>query len=95
LSRYATSVVPGCPECAPIISLNIPDFDRPGTYQRGTQPGTVGAPPPGITVRIADPITGAALGPGKEGKLLVSGPNIMQGYAQNPEATNDVLLTEH
>jgi acyl-CoA synthetase (AMP-forming)/AMP-acid ligase II len=49
--------------------------------------GTVGALLPGTAARIVDPATGADLGPGAEGELLVRGPQLMRGYRGRPEAT--------
>jgi len=81
----------GCPECAPIVSLNIPGYDRGPQRQPGARRGTVGQPLPGISVRIADPQTGAAMPYGKEGILLVRGPNVMRGYVDGGESAQPTL----
>jgi long-chain acyl-CoA synthetase len=45
---------------------------------------SVGKPAPGIQVRISE-----------EGEIQISGPNVMQGYHKNPEATaKDILVDE-
>jgi len=50
-------------------------------------PGTVGRPLPGVSVRIADPATGAALPQGDIGMIQVKGPNVFSGYWRMPEKT--------
>jgi acyl-CoA synthetase (AMP-forming)/AMP-acid ligase II len=49
--------------------------------------GSVGELLPGTDARIVDPDTGADLGAGAEGELLVRGPQLMRGYRGRPEAT--------
>lgn len=49
--------------------------------------GTVGLPLPGVSIRIADPATGAALAPGEVGVIEIRGPNLFQGYWNMPEKT--------
>ncbi len=81
----------GTTECAPLVSLNVPDFRAPGYYQVGTKHGTVGHPMPGQAVRIIHPETGEGILDEKPGVLLVKGPNIMPGYHKKPEKTAEVL----
>ena len=78
----------GRPECAPIVSLNVPDVAHGRERQTGSRPGTTGHPLPGVSVRIVDPQTGKALPPGTDGILWVRGPNVMKGYA---DGDGDVL----
>ena len=49
--------------------------------------GTVGFPLPGVSLRIADPDTGAALAQGEVGVIEVKGPNVFKGYWRMPEKT--------
>ena len=42
--------------------------------------GTIGLPMPDTDAKIVDLETGATLGPGKEGELAISGPQVMKGY---------------
>lgn len=49
--------------------------------------GTVGLPLPGVSIRIADPDTGAVLLQGAIGVIEIAGPNVFQGYWQMPEKT--------
>jgi rifamycin polyketide synthase module 1/2/3 len=53
--------------------------------------GSCGLPLPGLTVRLVDPATGTDVPTGDEGEVWVSGPNLMVGYHNQPEATAAVL----
>jgi len=81
----------GTTECAPAVSVNVPDFRAPGFYQVGTKHGTIGQCLPGVSVRVVDPDTMARMEHGASGLLLVKGPNIMKGYLGQPEKTATVL----
>jgi len=48
---------------------------------------SVGIVLPNTECKIADPVTGQALGPGQDGELLFRGPQIMRGYLDNPAST--------
>jgi len=63
----------GATECSPVIAVNQPTRN---------QPGTVGPVLPGIETRL-DPVEGIRTG----GRLFVRGPNVMAGYlaADDPE----------
>ena len=49
--------------------------------------GTVGLPLPGVSLRIADPASGAVAAPGETGVIEITGPNVFKGYWNNPEKT--------
>ncbi|MEL6497842.1 MAG: AMP-binding protein [Planctomycetota bacterium] len=48
---------------------------------------SVGPPLPGVEQRIADPETESVLGPNADGEIRMRGPNTMQGYFRDPDAT--------
>jgi acyl-[acyl-carrier-protein]-phospholipid O-acyltransferase/long-chain-fatty-acid--[acyl-carrier-protein] ligase len=81
----------GCTECSPVVSINVPDFRAPGVMQKGTKPGTIGQPIPGVSVRVVDPESFEPLGTGRPGLLLVKGANVMKGYLNRPELTAEVM----
>ena len=56
-------------------------------YDGDRRPGMVGFPLPGVSVRIADPETGALLPKGEIGMIEVKGPNVFKGYWRMPEKT--------
>ncbi|MEX6505450.1 malonyl-CoA synthase [Jiella sp. M17.18] len=56
-------------------------------YDGERRAGTVGFPLPGVSLRIADPETGAELPVGEIGMIEVKGPNVFSGYWQMPEKT--------
>lgn len=58
-----------------------------GAEQR---PGSVGIALPSQTVAIMG-LDGRVLPPGERGEVVIQGPNVMQGYLNNPDATADAL----
>ena len=81
----------GCTECAPVVAVNIPDFRGPGFYQVGHKRGRIGHPLPGVAVRTVDPETFEPVPTGSPGLLLVKGPNVMMGYLNDPDRSNEVI----
>lgn len=49
--------------------------------------GSAGQPIPGTEIRIVDPESRKPLPVGQRGLVLIRGPQVMQGYYKNPEAT--------
>ncbi len=85
----------GLTETAPVVSVNLPEpaESRPGdTVQPSSRLGTAGKLAPGIAAQIRDPETGAHLSLHDSGMLWLRGPNIFEGYLDDPKRTADVLV---
>ncbi len=81
----------GTTELSPVVSVNVPpDRLEPGS-PLGTKLGSVGRCLPGVSAKVINPDTGETLGLNQEGLLLISGPNVMPGYFQQPDKTAEVL----
>jgi len=70
----------GQTECTALATVNYPD----ASFE--TIARTVGKPLPGVELKIVDAV-GRALPQGESGELLIRGPNVMQGYFEEPEQT--------
>jgi long-chain acyl-CoA synthetase len=66
----------GLTETAPVVAFN--PLGR-------VKPGSVGVPLPGVEVKIVN------AGPEGVGEIAIRGPNVMQGYYRQPEATAEVM----
>ncbi|MGA7124843.1 MAG: AMP-binding protein [Chthoniobacterales bacterium] len=84
----------GLTETAPVVSVNLPDplpSHANDTVQPASRPGSVGKLLPGQAARIRDPENGAVLPCTELGMLWLKGPNIFQGYLNQPARTSDVV----
>jgi acyl-[acyl-carrier-protein]-phospholipid O-acyltransferase/long-chain-fatty-acid--[acyl-carrier-protein] ligase len=91
--KYGITILEGygCTELAPVVSVNTPDVIDGKEKQVGHKPGTVGQPIPGVAVKVVDPDSSRALPSGEEGLLLIKGPNLMLGYLNQPQLTEQAL----
>ena len=74
----------GMTEASPITHLNPQHAHRP-------KPGSIGPAVVSTAVKVVDLLTQAELGPNQEGELWISGPQIMKGYLNNPQATANTV----
>ena len=81
----------GTTELSPVVSTNVPPQRMTGGLKPGFKEGTVGRPLPGISAKVVDLQTGEDLGPDQSGMLMVKGPNVMQGYLDQPQLTAQVI----
>jgi long-chain acyl-CoA synthetase len=80
----------GLSEASPLVTYNA--AVRSGTRLQRTMPqvGGVGLPLPGTAVRIVDD-AGTPVQAGDQGEIIVQGPQVMQGYWQQPEESARTL----
>jgi long-chain acyl-CoA synthetase len=74
----------GLTECTMGATSNPPQRSK-------IRPGSVGIPVFDTECKVVDLETGENLPAGKEGEICIKGPQVMQGYWNNPEETAEVL----
>jgi long-chain acyl-CoA synthetase len=72
----------GLSETSPVASCNHPDMER--------KPGSIGTPIEGVEMRIVDE-NDAEVAQGEVGEIVIRGHNIMKGYWDRPEATEEAM----
>ena len=72
----------GLTECSPLVSVN--------PYDITCHNGSIGLPVPSTDIMLVDE-AGNEVPEGEPGELCIKGPQVMLGYWQRPEATDEVL----
>ncbi len=72
----------GLTECAPLVSIS--------PYDQKQYSGNIGLPAPSTDIKIILD-NGEQAPVGEPGEMLVKGPQVMQGYYNRPEATDEIL----
>ena len=72
----------GLTECSPLVSVN--------PYDITCHNGSIGLPVPSTDVKLIDD-AGEEVAQGEPGELCIKGPQVMLGYWQRPDATDEVL----
>ena len=73
----------GLTETSPVITMNSPELGR-------RQVGSTGQALDGVTVFIVNE-NGQEVAQGDDGEICCTGPNVMRGYYNNREATEEVI----
>ncbi len=96
MERFNKAVLEGygTTETSPVAGVNAPDQLETDTwtFQPANKPGTVGLPLPGTSFRIVNPDTLEPLPTGADGLILIGGPQVMQGYLNQPQKTAEVIV---
>ncbi|UYN98273.1 MAG: long-chain fatty acid--CoA ligase [Devosia sp.] len=74
----------GLTEASPVVccaALRVP-----------SKPMSIGLPLPGTDIRFVDVDSGTVVGVGENGELQVKGPQVMAGYYENPEASQEAFM---
>lgn len=72
----------GLTECSPLVSVN--------PYDIRYHSGSIGLPVPSTDIKLVDD-EGNDVPEGEPGELCIKGPQVMLGYWQRPDATDEVL----
>ncbi len=84
----------GLTETSPVACVNLPEPHpaRPGdAVQPSCRDGSCGKLAPGIAAQIRDPDTDATLSLHETGMLWLRGPNIFEGYLNDPQRSAEVI----
>ena len=72
----------GLSETSPVASSNHPDMER--------KPGSIGTPIEGVEMKVVDEDDNE-VEQGEVGEIVIRGHNIMKGYWQRPDATEEAM----
>lgn len=72
----------GLTECSPVVAVTPPQI---GEYK-----GTIGFPVPSTEIKLLDD-DGNEVAEGERGEMWVKGPQVMRGYLNRPEASDEIL----
>jgi long-chain acyl-CoA synthetase len=72
----------GLSETSPVASFNHPDQER--------KPGSIGTPIEGVEMKVVDE-DGNEVGQGEVGEIAIRGHNLMRGYWNRDDATQEVM----
>jgi long-chain acyl-CoA synthetase len=73
----------GLTECCPTVTINPPQLEA---YK-----GSIGMPVPSTDIKLVDE-EGNEVPMGEAGEMLVKGPQVMKGYLNRPDATDEMIV---
>jgi long-chain acyl-CoA synthetase len=73
----------GLTECCPVVTVNPPELKA---YK-----GSIGMPVPSTDIKLVDE-EGNEVAMGEAGEMLVKGPQVMKGYLNRPDATEEMIV---
>ncbi|MFT6806219.1 MAG: long-chain acyl-CoA synthetase, partial [Glaciecola sp.] len=73
----------GLTECCPTVTVNPPQLEA---YK-----GSIGMPVPSTDIKLVDE-NGKEVAMGEAGEMLVKGPQVMKGYLNRPDATDEMIV---
>jgi long-chain acyl-CoA synthetase len=73
----------GLTECCPTVTVNPPQLEA---YK-----GSIGMPVPSTDIKLVDE-EGNEVPMGEAGEMLVKGPQVMKGYLNRPDATDEMIV---
>jgi long-chain acyl-CoA synthetase len=74
----------GLSETSPVASFNHPDRER--------KPGSIGTPIDGVEMKLVDDEGNDVTGTDEVGEIAIKGHNVMKGYWNRPDATDEVMI---
>jgi len=85
----------GLTETSPVAAVNLPEpkaHRSDDAVQPSSRDGSIGKLAPGVAAQIRDPETGAHLSLHASGMLWLRGPNVFEGYLDDPARTAEVIV---
>ncbi len=84
----------GTTELSPLVSVNVPANRAGSAGTSKIREGSVGQPMTNVDARVVSIDDDQPLSVGETGLLEIRGPNVMQGYLDQPELTAQVMHNE-
>ena len=84
----------GATELAPVCALSLPNVVIDKLAETGNRPQRLGRVLPGMAIKVVDPSSGETLTQGNEGLICIKGPNVMRGYLNRDDLTQQAITPD-